>query len=141
MRRRPPRSTRTDTLFPYTTLFRSDQFADYREWRKKPLAWLNSLAESVSGGEIETGRTEPPVDQPFQFGSVDVVKSVFGDDFDVREKEGRIVSSICDATGNGLTSHSDLMNQLAVLLDVRVRAAERRVGKGGVRKGRSRGGP
>src|SRR3546814_20706384 len=25
MVRRPPRSTRTDTLFPYTTLFRSDQ--------------------------------------------------------------------------------------------------------------------
>src|SRR3546814_10283593 len=25
MTRRPPRSTRTDTLFPYTTLFRSDQ--------------------------------------------------------------------------------------------------------------------
>src|SRR3546814_12475574 len=25
MRRRPPRSTRTDTLFPYTTLFRSPQ--------------------------------------------------------------------------------------------------------------------
>src|SRR3546814_17966204 len=24
MKRRPPRSTRTDTLFPYTTLFRSD---------------------------------------------------------------------------------------------------------------------
>src|SRR3546814_17501572 len=29
MRRRPPRSTRTDTLFPYTTLFRS--FADVGE--------------------------------------------------------------------------------------------------------------
>src|SRR3546814_2760046 len=34
MRRRPPRSTRTDTLFPYTTLFRSqsveriDQFGE-----------------------------------------------------------------------------------------------------------------
>src|SRR3546814_4341978 len=26
MYRRPPRSTRTDTLFPYTTLFRSDWF-------------------------------------------------------------------------------------------------------------------
>src|SRR3546814_4442350 len=25
---RPPRSTRTDTLFPYTTLFRSDEFCD-----------------------------------------------------------------------------------------------------------------
>src|SRR3546814_12826543 len=29
MRRRPPRSTRTDTLFPYTTLFRS-----LLQWRK-----------------------------------------------------------------------------------------------------------
>src|SRR3546814_19796952 len=28
MIRRPPRSTRTDTLFPYTTLFRSPGFAD-----------------------------------------------------------------------------------------------------------------
>src|SRR3546814_7142152 len=28
MRRRPPRSTRTDTLFPYTTLFRSEQLAE-----------------------------------------------------------------------------------------------------------------
>src|SRR3546814_5861021 len=27
MRRRPPRSTRTDTLFPYTTLFRSAKLA------------------------------------------------------------------------------------------------------------------
>src|SRR3546814_14261772 len=27
MIRRPPRSTRTDTLFPYTTLFRSEQVA------------------------------------------------------------------------------------------------------------------
>src|SRR3546814_8228985 len=29
MRRRPPRSTRTDTLFPYTTLFRSGARRDY----------------------------------------------------------------------------------------------------------------
>src|SRR3546814_8253355 len=31
MIRRPPRSTRTDTLFPYTTLFRS---ASGRRWRR-----------------------------------------------------------------------------------------------------------
>src|SRR3546814_6882483 len=31
MIRRPPRSTRTDTLFPYTTLFRS--VAGFRRWR------------------------------------------------------------------------------------------------------------
>src|SRR3546814_16665731 len=31
MRRRPPRSTRTDTLFPYTTLFRSnDEYLLYQ---------------------------------------------------------------------------------------------------------------
>src|SRR3546814_16528469 len=30
MIRRPPRSTRTDTLFPYSTLFRSDRSADDR---------------------------------------------------------------------------------------------------------------
>src|SRR3546814_16814977 len=31
MIRRPPRSTRTDTLFPYTTLFRSTPMLDYSE--------------------------------------------------------------------------------------------------------------
>src|SRR3546814_3401847 len=31
MIRRPPRSTRTDTLFPYTTLFRSG--LPFRKWR------------------------------------------------------------------------------------------------------------
>src|SRR3546814_1624506 len=35
MRRRPPRSTRTDTLFPYTTLFRSHGGGQTRRtWRK-----------------------------------------------------------------------------------------------------------
>src|SRR3546814_10558357 len=39
MIRRPPRSTRTDTLFPYTTLFRSVVRRVWRpwwRWRKKP---------------------------------------------------------------------------------------------------------
>src|SRR3546814_15087430 len=33
MIRRPPRSTRTDTLFPYTTLFRSGRAADHGDGR------------------------------------------------------------------------------------------------------------
>src|SRR3546814_2947770 len=33
MIRRPPRSTRTDTLFPYTTLFRSGRRAERRQHR------------------------------------------------------------------------------------------------------------
>src|SRR3546814_20640347 len=38
MRRRPPRSTRTDTLFPYTTLFRSEQREDWHGGRRALLA-------------------------------------------------------------------------------------------------------
>src|SRR3546814_1271325 len=42
MRRRPPRSTRTNTLFPYTTLFRShfdDQVAKYDQTGKLADWW------------------------------------------------------------------------------------------------------
>src|SRR3546814_2297087 len=35
MRRRPPRSTRTDTLFPYTTLFRSASGATPKDYGLK----------------------------------------------------------------------------------------------------------
>src|SRR3546814_16829714 len=41
MSRRPPRSTRTDTLFPYTTLFRSPAFLAAHGWgnaQMSPLA-------------------------------------------------------------------------------------------------------
>src|SRR3546814_7964571 len=37
MIRRPPRSTRTDTLFPYTTLFRSSRYDWGSGWRWRPL--------------------------------------------------------------------------------------------------------
>src|SRR3546814_10637862 len=36
MIRRPPRSTRTDTLFPYTTLFRSRTWACRWRWTSRP---------------------------------------------------------------------------------------------------------
>src|SRR3546814_9141140 len=44
MIRRPPRSTRTDTLFPYTTLFRSGLVGEAGE------AWPDHLAEAEGGG-------------------------------------------------------------------------------------------
>src|SRR3546814_8441568 len=37
MIRRPPRSTRTDTLFPYTTLFRSTLNSPSRQYRRNAL--------------------------------------------------------------------------------------------------------
>src|SRR3546814_3920176 len=52
MIRRPPRSTRTYTLFPYTTLFRSGM--DFRVWiesRIKPLD-VEARAHFLAGLEI-----------------------------------------------------------------------------------------
>src|SRR3546814_5204481 len=46
MRRQPPRSTRTDTLFPYTTLFRSqDQLFELAHGRGDSL-WRRLRAEA-----------------------------------------------------------------------------------------------
>src|SRR3546814_11292162 len=41
MIRRPPRSTRTDTLFPYTTLFRSPSTGreDLNAWHARSAQW------------------------------------------------------------------------------------------------------
>src|SRR3546814_12246512 len=44
MLRRPPRSTRTDTLFPYTTLFRSQQRAGHLSLLVFVLFMLSSTA-------------------------------------------------------------------------------------------------
>src|SRR3546814_20600392 len=54
MIRRPPRSTRTDTLFPYTTLFRSQrraarqQFACARAWPSRVRAGARACVEPPS---------------------------------------------------------------------------------------------
>src|SRR3546814_4965055 len=60
MRRRPPRSTRTDTLFPYTTLFRSftlpglgitwmlDEFYEVRDQLRVVLARSEQVASVMA---------------------------------------------------------------------------------------------
>src|SRR3546814_1866671 len=83
MRRRPPRSTRTDTLFPYTTLFRSDRDAaadvlqetmlkviarigDFRGRDGSPFwGWLRQIAVNEALMHLRRGRRqagELPVD-------------------------------------------------------------------------------
>src|SRR3546814_5092404 len=52
MIRRPPRSTRTDTLFPYTTLFRSRRSA------LRPSAGQGGSAPSAPGWHIRRRRSE-----------------------------------------------------------------------------------
>src|SRR3546814_14336189 len=46
MIRRPPRSTRTDTLFPYTTLFRSTNFIDKAFHFRRQLGRLPPISRS-----------------------------------------------------------------------------------------------
>src|SRR3546814_13915165 len=49
---RPPRSTRTDTLFPYTTLFRSDLPAVLGPGGVQQAAHLLGLTEGETGGVV-----------------------------------------------------------------------------------------
>src|SRR3546814_9508953 len=57
MIRRPPRSTRTDTLFPYTTLFRSNHAERAHEARKRPEPALHdALRAALGDGRIARGQ-------------------------------------------------------------------------------------
>src|SRR3546814_9471915 len=55
MIRRPPRSTRTDTLFPYTTLFRSEYYRSF--------AYFNNTRDEDVSGEHPLLRTYEEADQ------------------------------------------------------------------------------
>src|SRR3546814_358812 len=62
MIRRPPRSTRTDTLFPYTTLFRS-LFPSLGAWLRRRLGPIRDSAsldptEDRAGSQIAAAGTE-----------------------------------------------------------------------------------
>src|SRR3546814_7988747 len=50
MKRRPPRSTRTDTLFPYTTLFRSDGVREDAAVRGDPVGIAAGGFEALDAG-------------------------------------------------------------------------------------------
>src|SRR3546814_13557589 len=64
MIRRPPRSTRTDTLFPYTTLFRSMHRPD-----PAILGWWSTLFEipSVAIGGITPANARPLIEAGADF--------------------------------------------------------------------------
>src|SRR3546814_3218422 len=59
MIRRPPRSTRTDTLFPYTTLFRSRRWTKYSTGR----ASSSTRARSCGGRMVDSLFGEDALDQ------------------------------------------------------------------------------
>src|SRR3546814_988090 len=65
MVRRPPRATRTDTLFPYTTLFRSPDQEDSRHRRRPSLAGVADVAARPRGhGGAFLHRQQDPLRSP-----------------------------------------------------------------------------
>src|SRR3546814_5989288 len=96
MIRRPPRSTRTDTLFPYTTLFRSqedadpeaDQFrfkktdkssfkADYKEWVKAANTLRLRLAIRISNVSPAKAQTEAELAVAHKYGLLELADGSF----------------------------------------------------------------
>src|SRR3546814_7279632 len=69
MKRRPPKPTRTDTLFPYTTLFRSAAMARAVEDKARAEGWLGRIeglvvtryGHAVSCARIEIVEAAHPV--------------------------------------------------------------------------------
>src|SRR3546814_19122722 len=62
MIRRPPRSTRTDTLFPYTTLFRSERLQGLAAARAAP--YLSGHVQSIFPQRIFLHRRRSAVRPP-----------------------------------------------------------------------------
>src|SRR3546814_2023022 len=58
MIRRPPRSTRTDTLFPYTTLFRSPHLAQHDERADAPKRVVRRNMLKMNDRRCEAIRSE-----------------------------------------------------------------------------------
>src|SRR3546814_19396942 len=92
MLRRPPRSTRTDTLFPYTTLFRSDRFVGIAAQRDRsdelPALLLRHVAqEHLSDGRAvqrhAAPRLEPQPERPLRLDAVEIDHLVTGQDTEV----------------------------------------------------------
>src|SRR3546814_19298356 len=61
MIRRPPRSTRTDTLFPYTTLFRSVQLFGFARPARAAAPHRRVLRQADAAAGRRGGREEPPL--------------------------------------------------------------------------------
>src|SRR3546814_16165693 len=113
MIRRPPRSTRTDTLLPYTTRFRSLRRSTIQPRR------LRRLQQAVRADDIGIDESIGAVDRP--------VDMAFG-----REVHDRIDRSIGQQPGDEVVIADIAMDE---------RSEERRVGKECVNTCRSRWSP
>src|SRR3546814_7131871 len=79
MIRRPPRSTRTDTLFPYTTLFRAFLVAQ-RELRALAFGDVGAHADEGAGARVLLLHQVPAPVRPGVFADGGAVAQALGDE-------------------------------------------------------------
>src|SRR3546814_11556108 len=128
MIRRPPRSTRTDTLFPYTTLFRSIRRAAPRLHRWLGRLYVGAAAIAGVGG----------------LGFILVKGTIGGTVMDIGFAIYGALMILCAerAFTHARQRRFDAHRAWAIrLFALTVRSEERRVGKGCVRTFRSRWSP
>src|SRR3546814_11574103 len=121
---RPPRSTRTDTLFPYTTLFRSK----LKFFQEIELSFGRS-ALMLSGGAT------------LGLFHVGVVKALYRESLLPPVMSGSSAGSVVSATVGTRATHEveELLDPESAYYHFwRMRSEERSVGKGGVGTSRSR---
>src|SRR3546814_12559811 len=127
MLRRPPRSTRTDTLFPYTTLFRLhillvEEVSEYRYAFDRVFFHVTSVLAGRGLAGLRLGRVSdvPENDRPFGI-----------------EAEA-IARYWCERNGIPWLGRADIGHDGDTKV---VRSDERRVGNESVRTGKIRGAP
>src|SRR3546814_11708675 len=76
MIRRPPRATRTDTLFPYTTLFRSYMVGGRTRLLRQRAQERRLLAPRADFTERACGAHQPVVLERAPFGAADLDRRV-----------------------------------------------------------------
>src|SRR3546814_16504524 len=139
MIRRPPRSTRTDTLFPYTTLFRScrdiDDALDRSALRREP------APQADVGEAADRGRRKPEQQRPVT-GILRLIEILDACD-NASLVECRDFLPVADDCRNlaaqGAQARRDTPAPVTPTGDhPRRRPAERRVGKGSGSKGKPR---
>src|SRR3546814_13432103 len=133
MYRRPPRSTRTDTLFPYTTLFRSRRAAAERERDRAAGEEIAALVAAVAAGDVTRRLSAEGKDGLFLVMAREINRLT-----ETMNEALTEVGSVLTALSSGDLTRRIASSHEGIFGAIRSRSEERRAGKGCVSTCRSR---